>query len=76
MEMGTTHHQTRWGGRNRRVSGRMTLSLVKWFFAHLLGRVLISTNVPIVDKVLRRHQCQCRSICAGFVVYFGPSGSL
>jgi len=36
MEMGTTHHQTRWGGRNRRVSGKMALSLVKWFFAHLL----------------------------------------
>jgi hypothetical protein len=31
MEMGTTHHQTRWGGRNRRISGKMALSLVKWF---------------------------------------------
>jgi len=37
MEMGTTHHQTRWGGRNRRISGKMALSLAKWFFAHLLG---------------------------------------
>jgi hypothetical protein len=36
MEMYTTHHQTRWGGRNRRISGKMTLSLVNCFFAHLL----------------------------------------
>jgi hypothetical protein len=45
MEMGTTHHQTRWGGKNRRISGKMALSLAKWFFAHLLARRLYQTSV-------------------------------
>jgi len=35
---GATHHQTGGRGRNRRIiCGKMTPSLAKWFFAHLMG---------------------------------------
>ena len=34
---GLPHHQTRWGGGYRTNPGKIGLSLVKWFFAHLLS---------------------------------------
>jgi len=50
------HHQTRWGGRNRRISGKMALSLVKWFFAHLLdhSEILIKQTFLNENRDLNR----------------------
>ena len=37
MEMGTTHHQARWGGWASKDLWKMALSFVKCFFAQILG---------------------------------------
>jgi len=51
---GLPYHQTRWGGGYRTNPGKIGLSLVKCFFAHLLvSTVQFYGIVPIVPTVVR-----------------------